>query len=89
MIDAEEIVQFIRRCTIQFATTATGPQVPWAILCVVFRGPWDVSWVQLCWSQCHYMSLFTRDLKVSGLEAILPLTAPVLNLLVEGKLLDS
>ena len=74
--DAEQIVQFTQRCRIQFATTATGPQVPWTILYFYFL--WKASGIQRCWSEISYTS--SRYLRVpitlhgssqySGLKAI-------------------
>ena len=77
MVDAEQIVQFTQRCRIQFATTATGPQVPWTILYFDFSGMFPESsfagrkYPTLHRAICAFRSLFTRALKVSGLNVII------------------
>ena len=79
MIDATEIVQFIQISGIQLATTANGPQVPWAILyfevCGMFPGSSFAGpkYPTLHPAVCAFRSLFTRALKVRGLNAILSL----------------
>ena len=81
-IDAEQIVQFTQRCRIQFATTATGPQVPWTILYFDFCGMFPESsfagqkYPTLHCAICAFRALFTRALKVSGLNAILSPSFP-------------
>ena len=70
-------VQFTQRCRIQFATTATGPQVPWTILYFDFCGMFPESsfagrkYPTLHRAICAFRSLFTRALKVSGLNVII------------------
>ena len=70
-------MQFTQRCRIQFATTATGPQVPWTILYFDFCGMFpESSFAGQKYPTLHraiwaFRSLFTRALKVSGLNTIL------------------